>query len=669
MNARLVLPVPPPEAATRAFRVAEIWQVAERHFQLILLTTLAVVALATVYVLQVRPQYAATSEVMLDPRKSAVENSAAVLSSLSVDQPTILNQIEVLTSHRLAGKVVDQFHLERDPEFAAPGLAAKLFSPAIEPRETAIDKLRKNLKVAQAGFSSTIRITVTSSDRAKATQLASGIAALYVQEQLETKADAARNANIWLTQRVSELAAKVKEAEAAVQKYKAEHNISFTAGGTSVQEQQLAELNAQLTVARTDYDDKAAKAARTAALLRSGGLASAPQVLSSPVIASLRAQQAELAREIANLAAKYGPNHPKMKELAAQRADLDGKIAQETARIADGVRNEADTAGSHVGSLQKSLRQLEDANAKKNQDSVELTALQSAAASARAMYQAFLTQYSQTENQQGILRPDVFVISASDVEEAFGPQTKLLAILSAIPAGLLLGLALAFMRDRREPELPVQPAPAPSMRRAEAPAAILPEMGPRAADLVLAHPASPYAVAVANLLAGIIKKATPPLVIAVTAAAPGSGKTTLALSLARAAAQSGIATIAIDANRSAYHLGLMAGQVASAGHSGYGIEGFINPDRLSPALIMAPNGQISSYERILAQPLLTGMLDSLKTSLELMIIAAPPLNDPSTASILALSDLAIVAIDGRAPRPMPAGLPGTRILTVFTHHR
>jgi len=671
MSVHFAAPDPLPNVRTRSprdFRMQQIWDALQRRAPLILLTTLTVVLLATFYVLQVRPQYSATAEVMLDPRKSSVENTASVLSNLPVDQPTILNQVEVLTSHRMAGKVVDHFHLDTDPEFAAPGLAAQLFGTDISSRETAIEKLRKVLKVAQAGFSSSIRITITSGNREKAAAIAAGIAELYVQEQLETKKQASRQASLWLTQRVSELAGQVKEAEAAVQKYKADHRISITSEGTSITEQQLAELNAQLTAARTDYDDKAAKAGRTDALLQSGQIATAPQVLVSPVITNMRAQQTELTREIANLATKYGPNHPKMKELTAQRADLEAKISQETMRIAEGVRNEAETSRTHVSSLQKNLHEIEDTNARKNQDTVELTALQSAAASARAMYQAFLTQYSQTENQQGILRPDAFVISASEVSEAFGPQTKILAILSAIPAGLLLGLALAFMAERGNAP-PVQTV---SRRAATAgaPAAILPE-AQQAADLVITQPHSAYAQAVSQLLSDIIGKTAPPLTIVITSPTTKAGKTTLALSLARAAAKTGIATIAIDANRPGYHLATQSGSAALTLPPTYVTvpDCFINPDRLSPALIMAPDSQRHGYEQLLARPLLSGMVDSLKTSLELMIIAAPPLPDPLAYSIMEMSDLVLVAIDGRNPLRMGPVNTSRPVLTVITHAR
>lgn len=667
----------------RGFRFDDAWEIVQRRAGQIVWITLGVVLLATVYVLQVRPQYAATSEVMLDPRKSSVESSAAVLSALPADQPTILNQVEILTSHRFAGKVVDRFHLDRDPEFARAGIAAALFATDRDPREMAITRLRKALKVGQVGFSSTIRISLTSSDRQKATAITTAMAEMYVQEQLDTKAAATKQAASWLNQRVAELARQVKDAEAAVQKYKADHRITINAEGTSVLEQQLVELSSQLTVARTEYDGKAANANRTSELLRSGQGASAPQVIASPLIASLRTQQSELNREIANLATKYGPNHPRMKELTASRADLEGKINQETMRIAESVRNDAEASRSHVVSLQKSLREIEDLNARKNQEAVELTALQSAAASARAMYQAFLNQYSQTENQQGILRPDAFVISASEVNEAFGPQTKLLAILAAVPAGLLLGLAWAFLTERTPaqiaPSLARAAPPPQSFAPSPAPAAsqmsvVLPEMGAgvRAADLVVTNPQTPFAQAIARLLPRIGAGQGRPTTVIVTALTPGAGKTTLALALARLAAVAGMKTIVVDANQPAYHLDAMAGRTAlwparriQAGT----MDDFITADTLSSALVMAPSMHAPGYETMLSQPVLGRLMAQFKSGFDVIVIAAPPLSNPLAASLVGIADATLVAVDARSPyRTLPEGL-ARRALTVFTHAR
>jgi len=113
---------------------------------------------------------------------------------------------------------------------------------------------------------------------------------------------------------------------------------------------------------------------------------------------------------------------------------------------------------------------------------------------------AFLSQYGQTENQQGILRPDATVISTSEVAETFGPQIKLLVVLSAIPTGFLLGVLLAFLKNGIDISSEgYAGAEARSGRVAVLPAT---KAGYLAADLVATAPQSPFAVAICKLQFG-----------------------------------------------------------------------------------------------------------------------------------------------------------------------
>jgi Mrp family chromosome partitioning ATPase len=197
--------------------------------------------------------------------------------------------------------------------------------------------------------------------------------------------------------------------------------------------------------------------------------------------------------------------------------------------------------------------------------------------------------------------------------------------------------------------------------------------GLRAADLVITSPGSSFAAAVAQLLSGILAASAPPATIVITAMTPGAGKTTLALALARAAAQAGIKTIVVDANRPACHLGAMTGRTAAvlswpeAFARPGAADDFIASDPLSPALVMADDPHLIGYESVLAPPVLARLIANFKTSLDLVIVAAPPISDALAPSVLALADMLLVAVDSRRPT-LPVRMPRLA-LTVFTHAR
>ncbi|MDE2185023.1 MAG: GumC family protein, partial [Alphaproteobacteria bacterium] len=380
------------------FSLVDFLRVVRVRHRIILGTAITVIALVTIVVLQLTPLYSSTAVVMLDERKNNVADTAAVLSGLTDSQSTIQNQVQILTSLELAGRVVDKLKLQQDPEFnpslsglgtilkyvnplnwlpASPKTQADAQGQDLE-RAKIIHRLLDHLSVDPIGLSTAMKVSFESENANKAAQIANAIADAYVDDQLEAKFEATQKATQWLSGRIADLSRQAEAADAAVQQYKAEHNITTTANGVSVVDQQIADINSQLILAKTDLAEKQSSYGRLAALAKAGRAADSAQVMASPVIAALRAQESALKAQMADLSSKYGPRHPKMLDLEAQKQTLDAQIAQEVQRVVDSVKNDAEVAQAHVASLQQSLQSLESQGAGQNQAEVQLTALQSA---------------------------------------------------------------------------------------------------------------------------------------------------------------------------------------------------------------------------------------------------------------------------------------------------
>jgi uncharacterized protein involved in exopolysaccharide biosynthesis len=238
--------------------------------------------------------YSSTAEVMLDPRKNNVTDATAVLSPLMADPATLQNQIQILTSRDLAAKVIARLRLYEDSEFYAgpSGGLLSSFRAAVDPSapssagdlaaaqlDSVIDKFLSRLTVSTQGFSTTISVSFMSGNPDKSARIANAIVDTYIQDQLTTKFEANRKTTEWLTGRVNQLAGQVQAAEAAAQKYKAEHNLDQTSDGSSLVDQQMAGISAQIVAARADLAQKQANYNRVAALIGSGHAADASQVV------------------------------------------------------------------------------------------------------------------------------------------------------------------------------------------------------------------------------------------------------------------------------------------------------------------------------------------------------------------------------------------------------
>ena len=113
---------------------------------------------------------------------------------------------------------------------------------------------------------------------------------------------------------------RVKDAEAKVEQFRASNNL-FTNGDGSqptLPQQQLADLNAELSRLRAAQVDAQTKADQIRAALKSGTVPNVTEVVNSPLIQRLIEQQVALRSSIAELSATLLPEHPRMKELLAQ---------------------------------------------------------------------------------------------------------------------------------------------------------------------------------------------------------------------------------------------------------------------------------------------------------------------------------------------------------------
>ena len=343
-----------PDDGRQVFTLAELLQVFRVRRNLIAGATIAVTVLATVAVLLLTPLYASTAVVMLDDRKTNAQDE--VLSGLNSDPITIQNQVQILTSAGLADRVIARLRLDQDPEFdpsgtsLLSGLNPLHWLSSEENAQASLDAVRHNrivhmflsrLSANPIGLSAAMQVSFESADPKKAQKIANAVAAAYVDDQLDAKFEANRKTMQWVASRISELSRKTQDADTAVERYKAEHNIITMAGGSSVVIQQTADISSQLVAARGNLAEKQAAFNNLMALASQGRAADSAAALSSQVIAVQRAQETEIANRLADLSSRYLPGHPKILDLQAQKASIDAKIAAEVQRIVEAYESAA----------------------------------------------------------------------------------------------------------------------------------------------------------------------------------------------------------------------------------------------------------------------------------------------------------------------------------------
>jgi polysaccharide biosynthesis transport protein len=530
-----------------------------RKWQLMGVTAL-VLAITGIVLSQLTPEYRATALIMLDTRKAKVTNTADVLSGIPADIPAIQTEIEVLKSANLLGRVVDKLHLVQDREYGAARIGAfslmlrelksqydNLISADSKPPAThtgqdglrlrSIAALQRNMSIASRGRSYVIAVSVDSTDPLKAKKIVDAITDFYLVDQLQAKLDANKRATEFFNDRLEELKRSVEVAERASASFR--ERSGLTAGKDStIATQSLSELNSQLVQARAQRADRESRlialqqAARNPATL--GGVT---EVLANPLISSLRAQEAEVARRVGDLNQRYGDSHPRMLQTRAEQGQIQGRITAEVNKILSSLQGDVEAARSKEVELQAQVTALETKAGGLGQSEVELRQLEREAQSSRSVYEDFLKRFKELREQQDLQQPDARILSSASIPLAPIYPRYAVTLALALVGGLVLGGVMIGVVERldggfRTGEQIERLTGRPLV-------GMIPGLskmtlgGVSPARFAIEKPASAYAEALRSALTAVMLGSLDktPKVMMITSSLPGEGKSTFVCSL------------------------------------------------------------------------------------------------------------------------------------------
>jgi succinoglycan biosynthesis transport protein ExoP len=556
-----------------------------RQWPLIAASIAGALVLVLIYLLTAKPMYTANARILLDTRQTQVLDKDSGVSNALIDPGYVDSQVEVITSDDLILSIVRRMRLTEDPEFngSNPGIVSvilgkvtSLFSldrgpPSSERIEHgAVDAIKKNLKVERLLATYVLSVSFQSGDPAKAAQITNAISDAYMVGALEAKYQSTKRASEWLQQRSAELREQATESDRAVQTFKAQYNIVGTSRGL-MSEQQLSDLNTQLTQARAATAEAKARLDRISAISdKDLAQPTVTDALNNTVITRLRAQYLDLAAQYSDWSNRYGKTHQASINLANRMEELRKSIADEVHRIADSYRSDYEIAKSRETSLEDSMKGLVAQAGNSGQAQVKLRDLESAADTYRNLYNNFLEKLQQaTQNQSFPISEARIITTAAKPSQKSSPRT-LLALAGGLVGGLCLGLAAAFSREflsdvLRTPGdvedelglkclgvLPDIRAASLVMQKARA---LLPTdnspvkaRGASLSSYVVEHPFSRFAETLRNIKVSIdVARLTREVkVIGIISSLPKEGKTTVAANFGHLTALTGHRTLLID---------------------------------------------------------------------------------------------------------------------------
>ncbi len=412
------------------------------------------------------PRYRAEAKILIEMRDT-VFGSREVNGDAGrelLDQEGITSQVQLLKSRDLARRVVRKLKLSEIAEFnpAGKGKGGSLLGDLgiifglskdplqVSPEERVLEAYFMRLSVFPVEKSRVIAVGFWSRDRQLAAKVTNAIVAAYFELQSEVKQAKTKDEAQILAPEITRLQDEVKAAERAVEDYRAGAGLFVGTNNTTLVQQQLTELSTQVSTAKAQQAEAQAKAGLVRSLLKNGGsLDTSSDVLKSQLIQRLRERQVTLKAQLAELSTTLLANHPRIKALRSQMADLNAQIKIEAQKILRSLENDSRITAQRIDSLNARLAELKAESAGANEKSVRLRALQRDAEIKSKQLASLLERYRQAEagSTARSLPVNARMISTAAVPaKPYFPKIAPTATVVTL-AGFLLMVAFVLMRE------------------------------------------------------------------------------------------------------------------------------------------------------------------------------------------------------------------------------
>ncbi|MBC2773146.1 polysaccharide biosynthesis tyrosine autokinase [Rhizobium sp. AQ_MP] len=701
------LPLPSHNAAMRANKddsdsfidldrlLASAW----RRRVMIALTTAAFLLLGVAYLVATVPVYTSMTQILLDEEMARYtqEELAPAQSRQQVDTQ-ISSAVEILKSNKLALRVVDEAALADNDTILNPpksvletakslprsitGLFTDEVSEASSTeakRQKAAAMLQQSITVERVGRSAVVALSYRSPDARLAAKVANAYAAAYKADQLNANFDAAEGASIWLKERLDDLGGRAQTAALEVERFKAENGLTSTRGEL-MSEQQLTDLNSQLTIAQTDVARASARYEQFKSIVDQGASSVARNATvgtsdaGNSVLQDLRARYLTIEQREREVTGSFGTDHPQAVALKAEKDEIAQQIYSEFQRLTESYRNEYEVARSREEALRQRMEGVTGTNSIATQSLVHLRELEQKATSLRTLYQSYLERFEQANQNQTSTIPSARVISDAGVPVSPSSPKKTMVLALSTVLGLMAGSALAFAKEVQDRSFRLVRAISSELGKTSL--GYLPLVGTkpmtaferlrrlvkqggknsprplpappleRMTRLVLEAPHSAFAETLRNvkLVSDMNLKAGQNKVIGVVSSLPGEGKTTVATNFAMLLAASGKRTLLIDADLRKPRLSRMLKPAPKAGlveaiASDVAWTSLVRVDAQSKLAILpiaprAAGEQMPSSTELLASPRMVSLIDGARQHFEYVIVDLAPLGPVMDANVL-----------------------------------
>jgi capsular exopolysaccharide synthesis family protein len=610
------------------------------NYKLFLGIMAVVLGLAALYTLRQEPVFETKASVLLDQRKKqVVQGLDDVLSPLPADSSVVDTEVEMLSSSGMA------FQVAREAGLIPDTPVERMSRQQQEDAALVVTDVLKHRTISRIGLTYLIEIRYKSSDPETAQRMANLYARTYIESQVNVRVEENTRVRRHLENEINRLRSQVLSADAAVAAYKARTGLNGNTAAGTLTEQEISSYNQTLALARAQSAEDAQRLGAAQSQIAQG--VDKLGELNTPSMLNLRAQQATTSALVAQLASRYGPNHPELITARQQLSDIDRLIASQGTRVVSGLQAQAQASAGRASEIAGKLSSTETKLAGADRAAVQLRELESQVAAPKALLDAYMSRLAQISTQSGVEQADARIAAYAPLPvQASGPSWLVNLAIGAFLGGILFAITALIKQvftvgvgsaEEVESIFGVEfLAAVPRLRNTDDMAII---------NQVVEAPGSPYAEALRALAAGLfLPGQEQPKVIALTSAQASEGKSTTAIALGRSQALRGRRVLVIDCDlqRPTFHhrfgFGKAGPGLIEALRGEARLTDCLIDDKLTPARFL-PVGEMIEAGQSIAFDELEALVSEARTMFDLVVLDLPPVLQVAEArAIAAVSD-------------------------------
>jgi len=657
----------------------EYWRILLARRWTIVAVIVTVVTATMVWTFKQTPIYRAQVTIQIDRENPNILSFKDVYAVDSEYDDALRTQFEVLKSRTLARRVIEELHLDRNEEMRAstPSILQTVWTrirsvlpstPPVadaDPLRPVVDSYLNRLVVTQVRLARIATVSFVSTDPKLAAQVINAHANAFIESNFIYKWEATQKASAFLKQQSESLKANLEKAEDRLQAYSRENEILFTDQGKNTAMEKLQQLEEQYTNAVADRFQKEAYDK----LIRNGNTDALPALVNNQLVATLTAQQAQLAREEAELAQTFAPGYPTLKRKRSQIEQIEKAIAEERSRVVRTVQAEYEAAVQREQSFAQAVAQQREAVLKLNEGIIQYNIIKREVDSDRQLYDGLLTRLNEAGVSADLRASNIRIVDTAEVPVKPVWPRKAINLAISLAAGLLLGVGLVFLQEYVDDTLKTAED---VNRHLNVPTlGLVPRMGalegrkgygyrylygsrrrktdsgdliaePKLDVIAYEAPSSLMAEAYRSIRTSILLSFPdhPPKSVLVTSAAPSEGKTVTAVNIAISLTQTGAKVVLIDADMRKPRASAVFAMKESVGLSSIltGTEGLKAAIQKSsiPNLFVIPCGPIPPNPgELIVAAAFRQLMDVLPQYFDYIIVDSPPVTNVSDSRILA----------------------------------